>query len=464
MSDETGIEAKNTRAGRRVILDTDIGTDIDDAMALALLLACPEYKLEGCTAAYIPESCPGRGDRLSEMFGHRLYPLKFRRLQILRKLLDLAGAYDIKAITGTTGLFKREGRIYWNGYEGWNLPCNEYDPSLFDNISAEDYIIGRVSKHPSDIDIISIGPMTNIARAFEKNPEVMSLVNRIIFMGGHIEGEKEHNFSSDPEAVEKVFQSDVPLVMVGAEITRKTAIRSHEIEILERSGSFFGRAVTELLHTYIKRFDRDWTYMHDPFTVFVAVNSNHMSFEEIEVTVKREGRIVPGRGRKILRLMEKDGIFEDFNSFLVKRLETHFKYLQSKNVNMFVSGSGLKGEEELCRRTAEFLYRNRANYIYGGSDTGRAICNIYKKLEGEKHIYHNIFEFRPSMKDFKRQNSVNHHQMVYNRNSDMYEMRRQTISLAHTVICLGGGKGSKEEEIMAKEFNKKILYVSSFED
>ncbi len=104
---------------------SDIGTDIDDAMALALLLACPEYKLEGCTAVYIPESCPGREDRLSEMFGHRLYPLKFRRLQILRKLLDLAGAYDIKAITGTTGLFKRKDRIYWNCYEGWNLPCNE---------------------------------------------------------------------------------------------------------------------------------------------------------------------------------------------------------------------------------------------------------------------------------------------------------------------------------------------------
>ena len=68
------------------------------------------------------------------------------------------------------------------------------------------------------------------------------------------------------------------------------------------------------------------------------------------------------------------------------------------------------------------------------------------------------------MKDFKRQKAVTHHQMVWDRGSDISEMRREAISLAHSVICLGGRKGSKEEELIAKELNKKILYGCRLED
>lgn len=158
--------------------------------------------------------------------------------------------------------------------------------------------------------------------------------------------------------------------------------------------------------------------------------------------------------------MEKNGIFEDFNTFLVKRLESYFKDLNKKGLNIFVSGSGMKGKEELCHKTADFLFHNKVNYIYRGSDTGSNTCEIYKKLAGEKDIYHNIFQFKPSMKDFRDQKMVNHHQMVWDRDSNLSLMRRHIISLAHMVICFGGRKGSEEEEKIAKELNKQILYAS----
>jgi len=454
--------------GKFAILDTDIGTDVDDAVALALLLACPEYVLLGCTAAYVPESLKKVRNEKSEQtdyliheFGEKAYPLKYRRVQMLAKLLDLAWVTETKIVNCHPGLFRDPlGTTYWNGWETWNLPCQEYKSEVFDGVTAEDFIIEQVKQHPHEVDIICIGPMTNLALAFEKNPGVMSKVKRIVFMGGHIEGLSEHNFSSDPQAVEKVFQSDAPLVMIDAETTRNAVLDSATIKKLEECGSVFGSAIIEQIHSYTKRHNRDWTYMHDPLAVYASVLSPELDFEEVQLKLLSEARTVQvaSGGRKVIRLKD-DLNYQKFNRFLLDRLKMLFSRLNSHSTNVFLSGSGIEGRRDVCGLVANFLFEKNANLLYCGSDIGVETARHYSellisnKIQGPK-----IFEFWNNFRELSHKPDICQSQLVWDRENSLDSLRRHVIGFSDIVICLGGKTGSKKEEAMAKNMEKRLMY------
>src|SRR5690348_237137 len=130
-----------------VILDTDIGTDVDDCLALALLVSSPELQLEAVTCVY--------GDTTL-------------RSRMTRKLLQLRGLTDIPVYAGAIKPLVSQRPIWWEGHEGQGL-VDPSDPSQEPAVGfAPDILVQQVMNNPGKIHIIAIGPLTNIALSIQK--------------------------------------------------------------------------------------------------------------------------------------------------------------------------------------------------------------------------------------------------------------------------------------------------------
>ncbi len=139
-----------------VILDTDIGDDIDDAFALALVLQSPELKLLGVTTAF--------GDTAL-------------RARLVDRYLTAVGRGDVPIAAGVTTPAKNvfTQRVY-----------AERGPQM-QFADGVDFLLGQIRAHPGEITLIAIGPLTNVQAAIARDPETFKQLKRVVLMGGSIE-------------------------------------------------------------------------------------------------------------------------------------------------------------------------------------------------------------------------------------------------------------------------------------
>lgn len=199
-------------AQHRIILDTDIGSDVDDALALALIFGSPEAELLGVTTVY--------GDTLL-------------RARLAKRFGKLSGR-DIAVHQGIAS--PKSGReVWWPGHEG---SLHEGLPQ--ETIESEDavaYLVREVANHPGEIDVLAIGPLTNIAAALEADPTFERNVRHLWIMGGAFgTGETEHNFRSDDQAARTVFASALNITVTGLEVTRQVEMRRDQLELIAAAG------------------------------------------------------------------------------------------------------------------------------------------------------------------------------------------------------------------------------------
>ncbi|MGA8285082.1 MAG: nucleoside hydrolase, partial [Candidatus Sulfotelmatobacter sp.] len=180
-------------APRRVIIDTDPGTD--DAMAIILALNSPEFKVEALTVV------PGNVEA-------------WQGLENALKIVSLADRCDVMVAGGAQHPLNQKliTAQYWHGKNGLanvELPASKCkaDPRF-----GPDLIIEMIHKYPHEITLIPIGPLTNIALAVSKDPSIAALVKDIVIMGGsisggNVNGAAEANIYNDPEAAQIVFNA-----------------------------------------------------------------------------------------------------------------------------------------------------------------------------------------------------------------------------------------------------------------
>jgi purine nucleosidase len=223
----------------KIILDTDIGTDVDDALALAVLLGSKEVDLIGITTVY--------GDaRLRSTIAMHLCSL------LNRKIPTFIG--ESKPLSG------RE--IWMSGSEGKNF--KDLDSFTPETTSAVDFLVETVLAQPQSIDVIAIGPLTNIARAIQNNLHFAEKVKRIWIMGGNFTQSKvEHNFKCDIDAAKAVLESRIPISILDLPSSQKTIIRMEEIEQI-RNAPVFGALLYSEIMSWIEPRNQDWTIPHDP--------------------------------------------------------------------------------------------------------------------------------------------------------------------------------------------------------
>lgn len=268
---------------RRVIIDTDPGTD--DAMAILLALNSPELVVEAISV--VPGNVDGK-----------------QGLENALKLVSVAGRCDIPVTAGAQHplMQKLYTAQYWHGKNGLadlELPASKCkaDPRF-----GPDLIIELVHKYPHEITLIPVGPLTNIALAVSKDPSIVGLVKNIVIMGGsisggNVDGAAEANIFGDPEAAQIVFTAGWMVTMVGSDVGERTLMTRKHLKELEAGHGPQNDVVTGIAKFYIERSEKngwDGAAMYDPLAVAVVIDPTLVKWKEMHVDVETKGEFTRG--------------------------------------------------------------------------------------------------------------------------------------------------------------------------
>lgn len=187
---------------------------------------------------------------------------------------------------------------------------------------AVDFIINQIMSNPNEITLVPVGPLTNIAIAVIKEPRLKDFVKEVVIMGGavttfgNITPESEFNIFTDPEAAKIVFESGMPITLVGLDVTMKTLLTpAHLSEILEASTpvtDFVCKIITHYMKFYNDVVGVNGCGMHDPLAVAVAIDKSLVKTHRLFVTVETKGEYTTGETVADLR-GSKEGIVRNPN-------------------------------------------------------------------------------------------------------------------------------------------------------
>jgi purine nucleosidase len=271
-------------AAKKVIIDTDPGTD--DAIAIMLALTSPELDVRALTVV------PGNVEAK-------------QGLENALKLASLAGRCDIAVAGGAQHpLFQKLITAqFWHGANGFanvDLPATKCKA---DSRFGPDLIIQMIHENPHQITLLPIGPLTNIALALLKDPSIVPLVKEVIIMGGSISGGNvnaaaEANIYNDPEAAQIVFQAGWPLTMVGLDVGDKTLYGRAQLAELSKThgplNDFAVKVFTFLLDLEVKYAGGGGTPMYDPLAIGEAVDPSILTKTAMHVDVETRGDYTRG--------------------------------------------------------------------------------------------------------------------------------------------------------------------------
>ena len=283
------------------ILDTDMGSDVDDALCLALALAAPELSLLAVT--HVTRDTHARA-------------------RISRRLLDLAGRADIPVFAGAAA--PRTGpldRFVWFGNEGDGIVDPKTAATLVVSPEPAVAAMARILRARADVELVAVGPLTNVAALFDAHPALVSRIRRLTIMGGHLRAARyggqtfapgiDYNLCSDPAASLIVLGANVPIRLVPIELTLQVCLTIADVVRLE--------ATRHPLHAALARAVRRWmpmmhggffarggtmppenaAFLHDPLAVACAYDESFCHFETLHV----EAMVVDG----VFRTLERPG-------------------------------------------------------------------------------------------------------------------------------------------------------------
>ncbi|MFN2304434.1 MAG: nucleoside hydrolase [Anaerolineales bacterium] len=266
-----------------VVLDCDTG--VDDAIAIMLLNKLDRFKLLALT------SVAGNVE-LEKTTNNAL------------RVLELIGA-DIPVYRGAAKpIFREHVRAIYvhgeNGLGGIELPQSRI---AVPEVNAWDYIFQQAVKWQGELEIIAIGPLTNLGLAFIKYKHLPEMIKRIVIMGGsasigNITPAAEFNIYVDPEAADIVFCSGVPVYMCSLDMTMKAYLTAEEIAQVGALGSkpaqFFEDVAQGVLNFY-NQLGLPGMSLHDPATVLYANDPSIFKTNPVGIRVETKGPHSSGR-------------------------------------------------------------------------------------------------------------------------------------------------------------------------
>jgi len=270
-------------AAKKIIFDTDPGTD--DALALMLALNSPELDVRAITVV------PGN-------------VTASQGLENALRMVSLANRCDIPVAAGAQHpLFQKLITAeFWHGKNGLanvELPASKCKA---DSHFGPDLIIQMVHAAPHEITLVPVGPLTNIALAISKDPSIVPLVKEVIIMGGsitggNVNGSAEANIYNDPEAAQIVFRAGWPLTMVGLEVGDKTLLSQKYLDQLGQTHgpvNDFIYKVAKFLIDLSAQFGSPGSPMYDPLAVGVTIDATLVKAPEMHVDVETRGEFTRG--------------------------------------------------------------------------------------------------------------------------------------------------------------------------
>ena len=306
---------------RKIIIDTDPGQD--DAVAILLALGSPELEVLGLTA----------------VAGNVPLPLTQKNARIV---CELAGRPDLPVFAGCDRPLRHPlvTAEHVHGKTGLDGP-QMADPVMpLQEQHGVDFIIDTLRAEPSGtVTLCPLGPLTNIATAFARAPDIIERVQEIVLMGGayfqvgNITPAAEFNIYVDPEAAKAVFGSGVPLVVAPLDVTHKALTTAPRVEAFRALGTEVGRMVAAWTD-FFERFDKEkygsaGAPLHDPCVIAYLLKPELFTGRFINVEIEVNSPLTRGmtvadwwrvtdRAPNALFLGDLDA--EGFFALLVERL------------------------------------------------------------------------------------------------------------------------------------------------
>jgi len=272
---------------RKIIIDTDPGQD--DAVAILLALASPnELEVLGITA----------------VAGNVPLPLTTKNARIVA---ELSGRRDVPVFAGCEAPLARKlvtaehvhGKT---GLDGPQLPDPTYP---LEDAHAVDFIVETLMQHPAkSITLCPLGPLTNIATALQKAPEIADRIEEIVLMGGayfevgNITPTAEFNIYVDPEAAEIVFKSGVPITVLPLDVTHKALTTKPRVDAFRALGTHVGDMVAAWTD-FFERFDKEkygsaGAPLHDPCVIAYLLKPELFEGRHINVEIETQSELTLG--------------------------------------------------------------------------------------------------------------------------------------------------------------------------
>ena len=238
------------------VLDTDIGTDVDDILAIAVILGSPELQLDAVTTVY--------GDVAL-------------RARMVARTLRIASHPIRPIIPGRAET--RSGRpVWWPGHEGALMAALDAEP--FEETGDA---IGTLANARS---VAAIGPLTNIAESVERGGHQTQAIT--MMSGEFVDGIIEHNIRCDVTAADVVFRSHVPITVVGLDQTQKVRLRSDVLDEIRSSGEFGELLAAEMVQFW--QFTSESSNVpHDPVAILTMTSPELFQFTQGTVSVMASG-------------------------------------------------------------------------------------------------------------------------------------------------------------------------------
>jgi purine nucleosidase len=244
------VPATAQQARMKVVLDTDIGTDIDDAWALGYALKSPSFDLLGVTVS--------DGDTA-------------RRARLACKLLQRAGRTDVPVAVGRATPAVPADRIDYQF--AWAEDFRDYAPIA---TPAVEFLYDVIRRNPNQVTLIAVGPLHNIGDLLRRHPDVVPLVKRVVLMSGSIGANAwsavpyaEWNVKLAIPEAQAVYAAAWPVTIVPLDSTSYVRLEDHERDNLKKAGTPLAIAVETLLRLWTERPSSRMT-LHDQLALAEA--------------------------------------------------------------------------------------------------------------------------------------------------------------------------------------------------
>ncbi len=293
---------------RKIILDTDIGDDIDDALALALALQSDDIELLGIVTTY----------RNSVM-----------RAKIAMALLDGWNRMDIPVHCGLDDpevepyhnfsyeKMDENGKPIIGHYEEY---MEKYIPQPQSGIT---YMAETIRKYPNEITLVAIGPLTNVEALHREYPKEFAQLKEIVIMGGRFFDEiAEWNIKCDPEAANNVFRSGAVIRLVPLDVTLQCVLNEEQLTQLASIQESGNQRLFKMIEIWMKNGKGKKPILHDPLAL-ACVTKEYCRFMSKKVRIglnnKERGRtIVDSIGSDILVADEVKNI--EFTQYMCDKI------------------------------------------------------------------------------------------------------------------------------------------------
>ena len=269
---------------KNVILDCD--PCVDDALAILLALNSDNVGIEGITTVH-------GNTTLDQTTKNAL------------RVLDYFGRLDIPVAAGASNPLLCEVHNAENvhGKDGLGDVSNIVPYSTRREIEtpAHQYIIDRVSSGAVKT-IVATGALTNIALAFDNNPEVMNTLDELVIMGGafrhpgNVSPVAEANFYADPEAADYVLAQDVKKIIIPLDVTHQVILTPELVKSIpdNRSGIFVKSIVKRYQNFYMNVWALKGNPLHDPSAIGYVINPDFLALEQFQANVETLGKHTRG--------------------------------------------------------------------------------------------------------------------------------------------------------------------------